>query len=849
MRPGTIFFLEVNPKLPPDLDRLAELAGNLWYSWDRPAREIFARLHPQLWDAVGHSPTVFLRQVDEQRLARAAGDPEFMESYRRVLAAYDNYHADTSLRAGAEEWREADLVAYFCAEFGLHESLPIYSGGLGILAGDHCKAASDMRLPFVGVGLLYREGYFAQTIGPDGNQIASYSDSDFGSLPVTLVTTGGNELRVSVDLPGRAISLRVWHARAGHVNLYFLDADVAQNSGEDRGITYRLYGGDRRIRLEQEIVLGIGGVRALAALGIRPSVWHINEGHAAFLILERVRELTQQGLDFAVALEAVASNVVFTSHTPVPAGRDRFDAAVIEDYFGAYCGGLGIDPATLLALGRSSDPGFDMTALAVRGSRFHNAVSRIHAEVTTRMLQDMWPQVPHDENPVDYVTNGVHVPTFLAPEWADTFERFLGADWGERLSPADCERLLDLPDEDFWAVHQHLKSQMLHLVRHRISTQHFRNQGSEAHLERVLRHANPDAPNVLTIGFARRFATYKRAGLLFTDLGWLRNIVSGAGRPVLFIFAGKAHPADMPGQDVIREIARIGRLPEFEGKILLVEGYDLHLSRRLVSGVDVWLNNPVYQLEASGTSGMKAGMNGVVNLSVLDGWWGEGYARGNGWGIKPASLHLGQDARDREDARSLYETLQDQVLPLYYARGDRGYSTEWIRMAKQSIATLLPRFNATRMIGEYLRKFYLPAVRQGRRYAESHYALAAALAAWKARVRAAWPHVTLGRIDQARSRIGFGEHVRYEVMMNLAGLAPDDIAVELLLERPSPAYGPPDEQCERFKAEGTPTAEGRQLYALDLAPEFCGRLKYSIRAYPYHELLTHRFELGLMAWG
>ena len=850
MRPGTIFFLEVNPKIPPALARLSELAANLWYSWDRPARALFSRLDPQLWNATNHSPAVFLRQIDEERLQSAALDAVFMDAYHRVLAAYDSYHADTVLRSGAAGWRDDDLVAYFCAEFGLHESLPIYSGGLGILAGDHCKAASDMRLPFVGVGLLYREGYFAQTIDPAGGQIVSYSDLDFSSLPVTPVMDGASELRVGVELPGRAVALRVWRARAGHVQLYFLDADVPQNSGEDRGITYRLYGGDRRIRLEQEIVLGMGGARALAALGIRPAVWHINEGHAAFLILERIRELAAHGVDFAAALEAVAANVVFTTHTAVPAGRDRFDPRVIEHYFASYCRELGIDSARLLALGRSlPDEGFDMTALAVRGSRFHNAVSRIHAGVTSRMLQDLWPQIPAAENPIDYVTNGVHVPTFHAPEWTVTLDGFLAPGWRERLSPEDCERVLELPDRVFWSQHQALKSHMLHLVRHRVGVRHFRNQGSESHLERLLKHANPDDPNVLTIGFARRFATYKRASLLFTDLDWLRRIMSEPGRPVLFIFAGKAHPADMPGQDVIREIAAVAQLPEFEGKILLLEGYDLHLSRRLVSGVDVWLNNPVYPLEASGTSGMKAGMNGVINLSVLDGWWGEGYERGNGWAIKPAPQHLDALARDREEARTLYEILQDQVLPLYYARDSAsGYSREWVRMAKRSIATLLPRFNATRMLGEYVSKFYCRAAPQARRYAEAGFAPAAAVAAWKSRVRQAWPHVSMSRVDTPASRIAYGDRVRLEVAVNLAGLGADEVAVELLLERPSPAGGQTDQQCVRFTPEGSARDDGRRRYALELVPELCGRLEYYIRAYPYHELLTHRFELGLMVW-
>ncbi len=849
MRPGTVFVLEVNPKLPPELARLEELAGNLWYSWDRPARELFARLQPRLWGAVGHSPTVFLRHVDEAVLLRAARDPEFIESYHRVLAAYDAYLGDKAMRNAPAGWRDDDQVAYFCAEFGFHESLPIYSGGLGILAGDHCKSASDMRLPFVGIGLLYREGYFAQTIDPEGRQVASYSVSDFASLPVEQVRDGERELRVSVDLPGRAVSLRVWRARAGHVQLYFLDADVAENSSEDRGITYRLYGGDRKVRIEQEIVLGIGGARALAALGIRPTVWHINEGHAAFLILERVGARVREGWDFAAALEAVASNVVFTTHTPVPAGRDRFDVPMMEEYFRGYCRDVGIEPSSLLALGRAgSDTGFDMTTLAVRGSRFHNAVSHIHAGVTARMLQDLWPQVPQDENPIDYVTNGVHVPTFLAPDWAGVYDRFLGTGWNVRLTESECERVLDVPDEVFWAVHQQLKSQMLHLVRHRVARQHLRNQGSESHLERVLRYVNPDDPNVLTVGFARRFATYKRASLLFTDLDWFRRIVSEAGRPVLFIFAGKAHPADVPGQDVIREIARIAATPEFAGRVLLVEGYDLHFSRRLVSGVDVWLNNPVFPLEASGTSGMKAGMNGVINLSVLDGWWGEGYARGNGWAIKPAAQQLGSEARDREEARTLYEILQDQVLPLYYARDENGRSVEWIRMAKRSVATLLPRFNATRMLGEYLHKFYQPASQQGRRYTASGQSTATALAAWKARIREAWPHVAIRSNDAAPARMAYGVTTRLEVMANLAGLRPEEVVIELLLERPARGEGQPDRQSARFSVDDQSGGDGSWRYTLDLAPELCGRLEYLIRGYPYHEMLTHRFELGLMTW-
>jgi starch phosphorylase len=850
MRRGTTFPLEVNPKLPRRLHRLEELAGNLWYSWDRPTRELFARLHPRLWDAIGHSPTAFLRRVDEQRLVEAAEDPTFLSTFNRVLSAYDSYHGEPMRRNGSEWLRQSDLVAYFCAEFGFHESLPIYSGGLGILAGDHCKAASDMRMPFIGVGLLYRQGYFSQTVDAEGNQIAVYGDSDFESLPIRLVVgEDGREVHVPVDLPGRTIQVRVWQVRAGHVTLCFLDTDLPGNSEADRGITYRLYGGDRTTRIEQEIVLGVGGVRALAALGVKPTVWHMNEGHAAFLLLERMRVLVGQGLDFPSALEAVAVNTVFTTHTAVPAGHDHFAESMIGHYFEAYCRDVGIAMHDLLALGRNGTSGdFNMTALAVRGSRFQNGVSRIHGLVSSRMLREFWPEVPEEENSVGHITNGVHVTTFLAPEWADLFDRFLGIGWMQRLHEPDCmARLADIPDHIFWSVHQYLKSRMLHLVRYRVREQHFRNQGSEAHLDRLLKLADPDNPNVLTIGFARRFATYKRAALLFDNLDWLRELTSDRDRPIVFLFAGKAHPADVPGQDVIRRIWQLSRMGEFEGRVLLVEGYDLRLARRLVSGVDIWLNNPVYPMEASGTSGMKAGMNGVINLSVLDGWWGEGYEGDNGWAIKPAAEHLEPARRDHEESRTLYEILQDQVIPLYYARGAMGYSPDWLRMAKRSVATILPRFNAARMVTDYLRKFYLPASQQGRRYAEDAFARAREVAHWKAHVRAAWPRVTIRRLDEPRRRIQFGESLRIEVGLQLSGLAPDDVVVELVLARDHPRKRAEREQM-RFAADGTRTEGGEHRFVLELTPELCGRLDYSIRAYPCNALLTHPFELGLMIW-
>ncbi|MBK8892263.1 MAG: alpha-glucan family phosphorylase [Dechloromonas sp.] len=853
---GTVFNLEVNPRIPARLQPLEDLASNLWYSWDRSTRSLFAQLSNPLWKATNHNPKAFLKRADQKGLEAAAENPVFLGSLNRVVSAYSSYHEMPNMaHVHGQPFKSDDLIAYFCAEFGFHESLPIYSGGLGILAGDHCKAASDMGLPFIGIGLLYHQGYFHQTLDAKGNQQATYSDSNFDDLPISpLRDTNGREVVVDVEFPGRMVHAKLWEARVGHVRLILLDTWVPQNTAHDREITHRLYGGDRTMRIEQEILLGVGGVRALAALGLKPTVWHVNEGHAAFLILERIRQLVSAGLPYAAAIEAVSSNVVFTTHTPVPAGHDQFPEEMIRHYFSHWCQELHLPSEQLLALGR--EPGkanFNMTALALRGSRYHNGVSRIHGGVSAGICRYLWPQIEPAENPMDYVTNGVHLPTFLATEWYETFERYLGVGWGERQTePANWEGISRIPDPTFWSIRQQIKSQLLQLVRDRIGEQHRRNQGSPAHLDRLLKFADPQAPNILTIGFARRFATYKRAALLFQDPEWLREIIAQADRPVLFLFAGKAHPADLPGQEIIRKIAQMAKLPEFEGHILLVEGYDLHLARSLVAGVDVWLNNPIYPLEASGTSGMKAAMNGALNLSVLDGWWGEGYDDSgdvaNGWAIRPAPEHLDEAQRDAEEARTLYELLQDQVIPTYYRTGPMGYSPEWVAMAKQSIMTIAPRFNVIRMVAEYVRKFYAPAALHGRRFASDEFAVARAVADWKARVRGAWPGVRLHRLDTPERRLAFGKSLEIQVAVQLNGLSPEDVTVEALVGRPGPG-GISSQRARRYPlhTEGM-TGNGEMLYTLNLTPELCGKLEYGIRIFPSHPELIHKFEPGLMIW-
>jgi starch phosphorylase len=846
-RPGTAFALEVRPRIPERLARLEELADNLWYSWNRSTRALFARLNPPLWEAVGYSPKAFLKSVHERQLLEAAEDPAFLHDYNQTLAAYDAYHDQPAGGNGEPTLGPGDLIAYFCAEFGFHESLPIYSGGLGILAGDHCKTASDMGLPFVAVGLLYRQGYFQQSIDAGGNQHAVYNDSDFSDLPITPVRKAdGSDLEVSVEFGDREVHVKVWQAKVGRVTLYLLDTDLPSNRPEERATAHRLYGGDRDTRIKQEIVLGIGGVRALAAMGIKPTVWHINEGHAAFMIVERTRELMLTGgLDPASAFEAIAANTIFTTHTAVAAGHDHFAEEMVVGYFERYARDLKVSLELMLGLGRTDEqPNFNMTALAARGTRFQNGVSKIHGHVSAELLSQLWPEIPVDESPIGHVTNGVHVESFLAPEWSDHFDRFVSG-WTRRLDdPQWLAGIMDMPDHMYWSVRQQLKSRMFNLVRKRVRELHFRNQGSEAHLDRVLKLADPRNPHVLTIGFGRRFATYKRATLLFDDLDWLRAIVKDEARPVLFLFAGKAHPADQPGKDMIKRVIEVANMPEFEGRILFIEGYDLRLARRLVSGVDVWLNNPIYPLEASGTSGMKAAFNGVINLSVLDGWWDEGYHGDNGWAVKPASPQLDDAQRAHEESRALYELLQDRVIPLYYARGELGFSPEWVQLSKRSMMSLMPQFNSHRMLGDYVRRFYTPAAAQGRRIAADNYAAARDLAAWKDRVRKSWDKVKLRALETPRGSMSFGDKTRFAVGAEIDGLDPRDIAVELLL-RSTASDGPPESRM--LSADGK-TDQGEQRYVLDLAPELSGKLEYRIRAYPWHTALTHRFEMGRMKW-
>ncbi len=842
--------LEVRPVLPEAIRELETLANDLYYSWDRHVRGLFHSLDRQLWRECGHSPKVFLRRIRQARLDAAAENNLFLQEYSRIVSAYHSYLKQSPHPRVEEHFDpETDLVAYFCAEYGLHESFPIYSGGLGILAGDHCKAASDLGLPFVAVGLLYRQGYFNQTIDGNGQQHAHYTPTDFDALPLSPARDDqGEELRVHVDLPGRRVLLRVWEAKAGHIRLYLLDSDLPENSEADRAITFQLYGGDKTTRIQQEIVLGIGGMRALRALGLSPTVYHINEGHAAFQVLERCREFVEQGHDFATALELVAAGTVFTTHTPVPAGHDIFHLDLMTEYFSDFVAGLGVSFEEFLQLGATPENhgGFNMTTLALRGSRFHNGVSRIHGGVASRMEGYVWPQIPPEDNPISYVTNGVHVPTFLAREWINLFDmRF--PEWrNHMLEPEFWQRLDEIPDHRFWSLRQELKTQMLEDVTRRTRERLHREGASEATIRRATRFISQTESDLLVMGFARRFATYKRATLIFSDPERLKRLLGDPDRPVVIIFAGKAHPSDHPGQELIRTIHHYSMQPEFIGKIILLEGYDMALARKLVTGVDVWLNTPEYPMEASGTSGEKAAINGVLNLSVLDGWWGEGYNGRNGWAIAPHSPDFDPAFRDAQEATDMLDIIEHEVIPTFYTRDQHGYSRKWVGMSREAMKSCIPQFNSMRMVNDYVQQFYSAARNHCVRLQSRNREEAKELAHWKRKIREHWEKVSAERLDEARPWLQYGHTLPIRVRVFLDGLSPEDVAVECVV-------GHTDDQGVFHQEAVYPLQHQEQdgkshIFVLDLQPDECGLKTYRLRLYPHHRLLSHPFEMGYLIW-
>ena len=694
------------------MTRLLELAHNLWWSWNPQARRLFEVIDPTLWRLTQHNPVKLLQDVKPERLEVLREDPVFIEQCAAVLSVYDDYMQSSSRwHASMFPHLSRQLIAYFSAEFGLHQSIPIYSGGLGILAGDHCKEASDLGVPLVGIGFMYPQGYFRQRLSPEGWQEAEYEPFNRLESPIQpALTLSGFPCRITVPVSGRDVAANVWQVQIGTVRLYLLDTDVTENTPGDREWSARLYGGDQETRLGQEMILGIGGVRALRELGLSPAVWHANEGYSAFLCLERARELVQAGMSWAEAADVVRQSNVFTTHTPVPAGHDVFPPHLVEQYFEGYWQQLGLTKETFLSLGAHPDPaqvGLNMTILAMRLSQHVNGVSQAHGRVSRGMWQSLWPEsLPH-QIPIHTVTNGIHAPTWIAPEMGQLYFNYVSPEWPDRIDdPAIWHRVTEIPDRELWAVRQLLKEKMVNEIRERARAGWMQGR---SHAPQVLTSGVLFNPDALTIGFARRFATYKRALLIFKSLARLRHLLLDYWRPVQLVFAGKAHPADEPGRQFIHEVYRYCQDHELGGHVAFIEDYDMHTAKFLVQGVDVWLNTPRPPMEACGTSGQKAALNGVPHLGVLDGWWEEGYDGANGWAITSSPKLHDPEAQDADDAEQLYRILENEVVPLYYLRDRDGIPRGWLHLVRDAIRTIVPRFCTRRMVKDYVELFYAPA--------------------------------------------------------------------------------------------------------------------------------------------
>ncbi len=845
----------VRPTLPPELEPLEALAMNLRWSWDERTRELFRWVDPEEWDAVVHDPVRLLGNVSKARLDELVEDSGFLRFLDTVSTDLDHYLTrDAWFQRRAEGSNGADgpsplrSVAYFSPEFGISEAVPQYSGGLGVLAGDHLKAASDLGLPLVAIGLMYRNGYFRQALNVEGWQEQVYPNLD----PYGMALTLQDGVQISVDLGGRELSAQVWKAMVGRTVLYLLDADVDDNDPELRAVTDRLYGGDSEHRLRQEILLGIGGVRALRALGVDTQVFHTNEGHAGFLGLELVRERMQEtGLSFGEAIESVRAGSVFTTHTPVPAGIDRFPRELVEKYFTGWAADAGIAMDDLLALGRepadaeaeAADDRFNMAVMGFRLAARANGVAKLHGAVSRTMFQDLWPDVPADEVPIGSITNGVHARTWVSSEMDDLLTRHVHPHWGE-APPAEWARLHDATDDELWRVKEQGKDRLISLIRHQIKAKAIARGQAPSDVKWADEVFDSRA---LTIGFARRFATYKRATLLLSQPERLREILTSIDRPVQFVFAGKAHPADDHGKEMIRQIVAFSGDPDLRHRFVFLPDYDIAIARAMYHGCDVWLNNPRRPQEACGTSGMKAALNGQLNLSILDGWWDECFDGENGWAISSAEYVEDGDRRDEIEANSLFDLLEREVIPLYYDRYEGRVPRRWVRRMKHTLAGLGPFVSASRMVKDYTTELYEPAAAHEERMVADGHGRARDLHAWKQRVQGAWHGVHVDGVESDTLVTGIGDERRVEAVVSLGSLQGDDVEVQLF-------HGPVGQGDELEDAEVTTMVEVERTddvhvrYRATFTAERAGRYGFTVRVVPSHPDLATSAELGHIAW-
>jgi starch phosphorylase len=843
----------VVPKLPKALEPLRRVVYDLHWSWNHAAIRLFRRLDQELWEASGHNPVLMLGTISQDTLDRAAADPAFLAHLKGVAKEFDEYgKAGSTWFERVHGAVEGLHVAYFSLEFGLTECLSIFAGGLGILAGDHLKSASDLGVPLTGVGLLYQEGYFRQRLNEAGWQQETYEPNDFHNLPITPVSDPeGMPVRVSVPFPGRDVAAQVWKVRVGRVDLYLLDTNIDSNTAGDRRITDQLYGGSRETRMTQELLLGVGGFRALEKLGIEPNVFHMNEGHSAFLVLEWItRMMERHGLSFDEAKEA-AAGLVFTTHTPVPAGHDYFAPDLVERYLGRYAEVFGLSTRDFLGLGRRKpDDRFEEfcnTILALGTASYSNGVSKLHGGVSREMWTELWPDHPVDEIPITSITNGVHAKSWVSQEMKDLYDRYLGPQWREE--PADAavwKRVRDIPPGELWRTRERRRERLVAFAR-----RHLRHQlemrgapQSEVAIADVVLD-----PKALTIGFARRFATYKRADLVLQDTARLVALMQNTERPVQIIFAGKAHPADDGGKRLIQRIIELTRDPRIRRHLVFIADYDMSVARALVQGADVWLNTPVRPLEASGTSGMKAAVNGVLNLSTLDGWWDEAFDTSVGWAIGHRERHADPEVRDRFEAHALYDLIERDVAPLFYDRGVDGLPRGWLAKMQSALAQLNCYFNTHRMVREYTERYYLPAGERQHLMTAGDGSRASDLAGWKSRVREAWPQVRVVAVQSSGDgELAVGDAITVTAEVHLGGMSPDQVIVELYQGRIDTAGNIVDAEATIMEPAGT-TGDNHLFEAAEVSFAASGKHGFTVRVLPHHADLVNPHLMGLLCWG
>lgn len=842
----------VVPALPQALVRLRELAYNLWWTWNGEGMELFRRLDTDLWNDTNQNPVRFLAHVSQRRLDQAAKDDAYISRMQRVMEDFDDYMKREGWFAKTYPDFKNATIAYFSMEFGLHESLPVYSGGLGILAGDHLKSASDLGLPLIGVGLMYRQGYFQQRLTADGWQHEEYPALDFFQMPAMQARDAHDEpLKISLPIGEMNVIVGVWKVQVGRVPLYLLDTDQLENAPKEREITQRLYGGDEETRIRQEVLLGIGGLRVLDALKIRPDVCHMNEGHAAFLSVERLRQVRKvHGLNFGESREAVTPSMIFTTHTPVPAGIDQFGDKLLDRYLSSYLPEIGLNISEFNALGKidAANPSelFSMAVFALRLSGSANGVSALHGYVSRDMWHTVWPGAPRDEVPITSITNGIHTNSWISPDMADLFARYWGANWAENPVDHDIWRMVaEIPDLELWRTHERRRVALVAFARKRLRDQLRRRGASGSEIKNADEVLDPEA---LTIGFARRFAPYKRGSLIFRNPERLSKILSNHERPVQLIFGGKAHPRDDNGKHIIKDILAQIVKPEFRMRIVFLENYDITVARVLVQGCDVWLNNPIKPREASGTSGMKVPVNGGLNLSTLDGWWPEAYDGENGWAIDEGRIYEDPEFRDQVEGEAIYELLEKEIVPLFYDRGSDGLPRGWIDRMKSSMRTICPMFNTNRMLEEYATRLYVPAAQRWRHLSENGFQGAKGLAQWKAGLGKRWGTLRVDQVeanDHAELPVGAKVNVRAKVYLD--SVKPDDVAVELYHGRVDPHGQLVEGNAETMTCSQN-LEQGVYMFTGEIPCQRSGQQGYAVRIVPRHPDLTHRYDTGLILW-